>query len=200
MRNYIWDKYNMLTIIKEVSPHIYPSWFKRRKFLCRCDCWNKKEITINHIKGWKQLSCGCHRIAFKKVHWLNNTRIQRIYNWIQQRCNNPNNTHYQYYWWRWIKSKWGSLSDFWNDMQEWYSDELTIDRIDNNWNYCKHNCKWVTMKEQAQNRRHKTSIYYGWQTKSKTEWAKYYQLPFKTFDQRLRRAWTFEEMILKYNM
>jgi hypothetical protein len=74
---------------------------------------------------------------------------------MKKRCKYKNYIWYKNYWWRWITydPKRETFDWFCEDMLEWYSGELTLDRIDNDWNYCKENCRWATLKEQARNKR-----------------------------------------------
>lgn len=92
-------------------------------------------------------------------HGLWWTKFYRTYYNMKSRCENPRNPRYKRYWWRWIKCEWNSLIEFKADMLASYNIHLekygcidtSIDRIDNNWNYCKENCRWATNKQQCNN-------------------------------------------------
>ncbi len=146
-----WDKYNRLMIVYELPQRGY-----NRYFLCKCDCWKEKEIRIDHLKNGRTKSCGCFNkeiLNNRKTHWLSNHKIYRIYDWINERCNNKNSSSYNNYWNRWIKCEWDTFEEFYRDMWETYQEWLQIDRINNDWNYSKNNCKWSTRKQNCRNRR-----------------------------------------------
>ena len=187
-----WDKYNILTIIKEVEK----KWDKRI-FLCKCDCWNIKKIRLAQLLNWDTKSCWCLRKEniSNKTHWLSKTRIWNTYMWIKFRCNNVNSNNYKNYWGRWIKNEWNTFEDFYEDMKDWYSDGLTIDRIDVNWNYCKENCRWSTMKEQQNNKRNNVLLTYKWITKNFEEWANIKWLTLDCIRKRYYKKWSVEKIL-----
>lgn len=89
-----------------------------------------------------------------------------------------------------------TVCDEWKDYQifeKWayengYEDNLTIDRIDVNGNYCPENCRWSTRKEQANNRRDNCYITYNGETHTMSQWSDITGLSYSTLEKRHRRG------------
>lgn len=153
----IWKEYNNIIPIEEIEYFVSTTWkTKRRQFLFKCKlCWNTEKILVDKI--WIQDSCWCN-VNFK--HWKCFTKQYKVYSSIVQRCNNTNSKAYKNYWGRGINCEWKSFEDFYSDMWESFMEWLEIERIDNDGNYSKENCKWATYKEQTRNRRN--TLKYNW--------------------------------------
>lgn len=71
-------------------------------------------------------------------------------------------------------------------INEYWEKNTSIDRIDNNWDYCKENCKWSTRKEQARNRTWRCrKITYNWVTKTLSAWSEDLEIKSSTIRMRL---------------
>ena len=80
-------------------------------------------------------------------------RLQSIWDKIRERTTDDKSNAWHRYGGRGIKNEFASFGEFY----EWaieigYKDGLSIDRIDNDGNYNKENCRFVTQLEQCQNR------------------------------------------------
>jgi hypothetical protein len=145
LENQIGKTYHRLTILEEVERHVYPSGDTRRKFLAQCSCGSEpKTYLISELRSGNTKSCGCWNIEKIKSHGMHNTRAYQCWADMKTRCDNPKNKCYRDYGGRGITycNKWKTFEGFWEDMQENYSDDLTLNRRDNDGNYCKENCSW----------------------------------------------------------
>jgi hypothetical protein len=116
-----------------------------------CECGVKKSIILVQVTGKNaSLSCGC-----TVTHGMSHTRPYSIWEGIIQRCTNTNSSSYKNYGGRGVTvcDRWYNFNNFWEDIKGIYSDELTIDRIDNNKGYFLENVRFVDRHTQAINKR-----------------------------------------------
>jgi len=146
------EKYNLLTVIAEAERNKH----NQRRVVAQCDCGSVKTYTFYNLKTGGVKSCGClKRKVTETRHQMTNSRLYQIWENIIQRCTNPKAPNYHNYGGRGIKlcDEWKSFINFYEDMKEGYADELSIDRINNDGDYEKGNCRWATRKAQSNNSR-----------------------------------------------
>lgn len=188
-------KFNRLTILSTET--IKKKNYKKMAF-CLCDCGSKRTIQYWRVVSGKTKSCGCLQREMAKTHGLTKTRTYRIYRSMINRCYRKNNKDYYNYGGRGISicSSWHkSFISFLKDMGHPPSEKHSIDRINNEHGYYKENCRWVTVKEQAKNKR--TNIMYTHENKTEclSYWCKQMKIKWSTVYSRLNRGWSIEKAL-----
>jgi hypothetical protein len=124
------------------------------------------------------------------THGMYKTRIYNIWVKMKGRCLNKKDTRFHDYGGRGIQvcKRWLTFESFYEDMHARYSDELTIDRIDNDGNYCKKNCRWVTRAAQQSNTRRNVYITHNGKTQTVLQWAKDLGIHHSTIYKRINRS------------
>jgi hypothetical protein len=126
---------------------------------------------------------------------------QNIYgSWaeLKRRCKDRKRVCFKDYWWRGITccERWEKFENFYNDMWDSWKPWLQIDRIDNDWNYEKSNCRWVTRKENCRNKSNNRILEFNWMKKCIAEWAEYLWIKQSTLYQRYHTyKWSIEKCL-----
>lgn len=177
---------------------------KIKAYNCVCDCGTKRVVLKQSLLRGVSQSCGCsiNHIRDEEKHSFWDSRISNIYCSMIARCYNPSSTSYSRYGGRGIcvcdewRGENGKTNFFRWAIKNGYSDELSLDRIDNDGDYTPTNCRWATIEEQSSNRRTNLYLTYNGETKTYTQWAR--QIGLKTGDAikyRIKRGWTIEAAV-----
>ncbi|KAJ76039.1 hypothetical protein M222_0742 [Enterococcus faecalis AZ19] len=179
---------------------------------CVCDCGNTKTVRTDSLKSGAIQSCGCLKKEQNKInlpkgqgrleHGLARERIYHIWLGMIKRCENEEDSHFSSYGGRGIK-----VCKEWHDVvmfTSWaivngYRDDLTIDRTDVDGNYEPSNCRWVTMKEQANNKRNNLFFEYNGKVQTLKQWSEELGIPYGTLSNRVGLGITVPNLFEKEN-
>jgi len=205
------EKYNRLKVINFVGVNKH----QQKMYLCECECGKETIVNGSALKSGHTKSCGClvkevSRRQISKIskvtHGLSKTRFYRIWGTMKTRCFDKNYKSYQYYGGANISvdHKWMSFENFMKDMYSSYmehasmygEDKTSIDRIDNSKGYSKDNCRWLTPKGQANNRRDVPFYEYNGEMLTVSQLAEKYNIKYVTLVYRIRIAkWPIKKAI-----
>lgn len=166
---------------------------------CQCDCGRTKTITGSNLRSGNSMSCGCipKENPNNKTHGKSNSKIYMRWYDMKRRCNDKKNREYNNYGGRGIKvcKEWLDFTVFYNwAISNGYSEDLTIERIDVNGDYCPENCKWIPLPEQARNKRNSRIIEYKGEKKCLQDWSEALDIPYSRLSQRLLKlGWPVEK-------
>ncbi len=196
-KNWIGIKQGKLIVI---SLHSAGTNRSPAKWVCRCDCGNTKIICSQSLRIGTE-SCGCKRVQKIKErakHNRCNTQTYRSWKAMIQRCTNPNNHKYPRYGGRGIQvcDEWKTFVGFLKDMGDCPKGHQ-IDRINNDGNYNKDNCRWADIQTQARNRSNNRNIRMNGQTKTMAEWCDNLSISPNMVRMRLHRGWEENEALTK---
>ena len=203
----IGKKFNRLTVLELVGTDKYGN----TKFLCECDCGNRKILLGSKVKGGRTKSCGClHSETARnntKKHLSSHTKLYSVYAQILSRCFCKTNKNYHNYGGRGITvcAEWADKENGFDSFYKWAIQngynanaefgKCTIDRIDNNGDYEPNNCRWVDIKTQANNKRQNHLITFNGKTQNVTQWATELGFTKSTLFNRIRKGWSIEKML-----
>lgn len=166
---------------------------------CKCDCGTEKEVRADHLVNGCSLSCGCLSKEKATTHGKSKTRIYKIWLQMRRRCYDSNQKNYELYGGRGITvcDEWEhDFMTFYNwAMINGYKEDLTLDRIDVNGNYCPENCRWATKKVQANNRRNNHLITHNGETHTVAEWSEIANIPYVTLEHRINAGWNTHDAL-----
>ena len=173
---------------------------RRINWNCRCECGTEISVQAKKLTSRHTLSCGClmREKAAERFYKHGRTTSPEFNSWSSAlgRCTNPKNKSYKNYGGRGITmcARWrDSFENFLTDMGARPSPSHSLDRISNEGNYEKENCRWATKKTQSNNRRTNKIISKDGKTLSITQWAEELGMKEFTLRARLNSGWALDD-------
>lgn len=190
---------------------VTPGGTIKRYWKCTCVCGNTTSVEARLLRSGNTGSCGCkHKemLVQKNVasgrwsqHEKINKRLYYIWNGMNARCYSPKTLSYKNYGARGIQ-----ICEEWRNsflaFQEWalshgYKERLSIERKNNDGNYCPENCTFATKKEQCNNTRRSRRVHAFGETKTLAQWSddKRCKAPASLIGVRIEKGWNKERAI-----
>lgn len=198
-------RFGRLVVQHLVNSRVAKDGKPRRRWLCQCDCGNTIIASTQDLRKGDVKSCGCLKrdetIKRMTTHGSSHTKLYNIWKAMRKRCRNVHNSDFDRYGGRGISvcAEWDSSFESFRDwaLAHGYEDGLTIDRIDVNKGYCPDNCRFCSMKSQANNRTSNVIVEFDGRSHTIKEWSEITGIPYSRLYMRLKKGWPVERALEK---
>lgn len=201
-KSLIGKTFARLTVIGEAESRRYACGSLRRRSLVLCECGKTFDVDNTQLVLGKSGSCGClHKELVsaqqkKHGHTIGGpSPTYATWNTMTDRCTNPSNKQWSDYGGRGISvcSRWRSFECFLFDMGVKPAG-TTIERINNNGNYCPENCRWATRTEQCRNKRNNHVVTFRGVTGCLVKMCELFSVSYALVRQRINSyGWSIED-------
>lgn len=165
---------------------------------CICDCGQRASVLTKKLRNGHTKSCGCLQATVHVTHGRTRTPEYRAWQSMLARCDDPNGVMWHRYGGRGIKvcDRWRVFENFFADVGPKPGKGYSLDRIDNDGDYCPSNVRWATKIEQDTNR--STNIYYTYKgvtgTVAQIKERLKLKLPMSTLTSRQYYRWPTDDL------
>lgn len=201
-KSIVGETFGYLTVIERAG---MDNNRRNSTWLCKCKCGNYSVVSRSSLVGGHTKSCGCKlHESINVTHGMSKTRLYHEWLSMRRRCNKATGKDFNDYQGRGI-----TVCQEWNEdfvsfknwaMSHGYTDDLTIDRIDNDKGYFPDNCRWVTIEQQQSNKRNTRYILHDGEYKCLRTVCVEIGFPYKLAHQRymklLKRGKEITEEVL----
>lgn len=172
---------------------------------CVCDCGNEIDVPSSYLTSGNTKSCGCLQPEVARAKHTkhgeltrsNKSKLYSVWGGMKNRCYRKGHVEFHAYGGRGI-----TVCDAWREnyqaFKDWalasgYEEGLQIDRIDNERGYSPENCRWVTRKENCNNKRNVIRVQFRGELKTITEIS---GIPRSLIYQRFHNGWPEERLTI----
>lgn len=192
-KRHVGETHGIYTIIEALNEKDkYKHWLYR----CVCnECGYEKTSSYGLVASPSHVAKTCNHLRasgdiITNKHKWQHQRMGEIFKGIITRCYNKNDKNYRWYGAKGVKvcQEWlnnPKLFEKWA-LQNGYKDNLTIDRMDANKDYCPENCRWITVEENIRRAGKVNWITINNKTLTGRQWATELGLGLLTVDKYIR--------------
>lgn len=189
----------MLEILEDAGFHTLPCGQRHLLAKCKCSCGTIFITRKQRAMSGSTKSCGCIK-GRPNAHGLGKHKLYGTWHQMMQRCYRKSHVAYKNYGGRGIRvaKQWHNVSTFIEDIIRIIGDRpegMTLERKDNNRDYCPSNVKWATKSEQGSNKRTNHVLTINGTSKCIKSWSEETGISIRTILSRIRYGKTGNELI-----
>ena len=209
IQNNIGKRFGRLVIVDYAYTKRYDKGSSKTYWRCKCDCGNEKIASLSSIQCGYVKSCGCLAKELLEIntkekitHGGHKDRLYVIWHNMKSRCSKDYGKSRYHEKGITVCDEWANdyavfrewaLANGYDPNAEKY--QCTIDRIDNNGNYCPENCRWVSAAVQASNTSQNHYLEYDGKRMIVTQWAREIGIKPTTLFYRIHNGWPIEKAL-----